>query len=220
MLTDVQSTATRTPELLDAIRSRRSIRRYQPREVPPEILTQVMAAACWAPSAHNRQPWRFAILSQPETKIALATAMGEKLRADLERDGMAPELIERDAGRSHQRLTTAPAIVVACLTLRDMDHYPDPRRSRAEYLMAAQSCAMAVQNMLLAAHGLGLGACWMCAPLFVPETVRDVLRLEPDWEPQALITLGYPAEERTKTRAPLSAVCRYVDSNQSGPQSR
>ena len=76
--------------------------------------------------------------------------------------------------------------------------------------MATQSVAMAVQNLVLTAHALGLGACWMCAPLFVPETVRDILKLDAAWEPQALITVGYPAEAKTKTRVPLEAVVTYV----------
>ena len=58
--------------------------------------------------------------------------------------------------------------------------------------MAAQGVAMAIQNLLLTAHSLGLGACWMCAPLFCPDTVRAALDLPDDWEAQALITIGYP----------------------------
>jgi nitroreductase len=69
--------------------------------------------------------------------------------------------------------------------------------------MGAQSVAIAVQNLFLAAHVEGLGACWMCAPLFCPDVVTTVLDLPPDWEPQALITMGYPAEVKTSTRAPL-----------------
>ena len=72
------------------------------------------------------------------------------------------------------------------------------RAQRLEWLMAAQSTALALGNLLLAAHHEGLAACWMCAPLFAPDIVRDVLDLPADWEPQALITLGYPAETREK----------------------
>jgi nitroreductase len=85
-----------------------------------------------------------------------------------------------------------------------MDSYPDAVRSRAEWTMAVQSVALASQNLLLAAHAAGLGVCWMCAPLFIPALVRDALDLPEAWEPQAVLTLGYPAEERTKERAPLS----------------
>jgi nitroreductase len=87
----------------------------------------------------------------------------------------------------------------------DMDAYSDTRRSQNEYLMAVQSVAMAGQNILLAAYGAGLAACWMCAPLFCPEVVCEALGLPADWQPQALLTIGYPAEVRTKAREPLEA---------------
>lgn len=199
------------PDLLKTIRSRRSIRRYLDTPVPRELLNELLEAACWAPSAHNRQPWRFAVVEAQETKRILAFAMGRRLRQDLERDGSPPELIDADVSRSFDRITGAPVIIVACLCMRDMDVYVDSRRRTAEQLMAVQSVAMSIQNLLLAAHGLGLGGCWMCAPLFVPETVREILKLEADWEPQALITIGYPAEEKAKTRKPLVEVVKYID---------
>lgn len=199
--------------LLDAIRSRRSIRRYQARPVPREILTTLLEAASWAPSAHNRQPWRFAVVEQGRTKVALAAAMGARLREDLEKDGAAAQVVDADVSRSYARFTGAPVLVVACVTMRDMDVYPDSRRKKAEWTMAGQSVAMAVENLLLAAHVLGLGTCWMCAPLFASDTVREVLHLDADWDPQAIITIGYPAEARAKTREPLSSVVRYLDTD-------
>ncbi len=136
------------------------------------------------------------------------------MRADLERDGTAREVIEADTARSYARITNASVVIIVCVTMRDMDQYPDTRRKKAEYLMATQSVAMAVQNLLLAAHAKGLGACWMCAPLFVPDTVREVLRLDADWEPQAMITLGYPAEAKTKTRVALDDLTKYLDADE------
>lgn len=197
-------------ELFEAIRSRRSIRRYRPDPVPPDLVTRLLEAACWAPSAHNRQPWRFAVMTDAEVKGQLACAMGMRLRADLERDGLPLEVIERDVARSYARITGAPVVILVALTLTDMDVYPDPRRSQAEWTMAVQSVAMAVQNLLLAAHAEGLGACWMCAPLFCPEVVKAALHLPEDWQPQALVTLGYPAEPpREKGRAPLASRVVY-----------
>jgi coenzyme F420-0:L-glutamate ligase/coenzyme F420-1:gamma-L-glutamate ligase len=202
--------------ILDTIRARRSIRRYLDKPVPRDLIEKILDAARWAPSAHNRQPWRFAVIEHAETKHALASAMGQRLRADLERDGVANESIAKDTTRSYQRITHAPVVIVVCVTMRDMDVYHDTRRKKAEYLMATQSVAMATQNLLLAAHALGLGACWMCAPLFVPETVRDVLQLEADWEPHALITLGYAAEEKTKERIALGLRARFLDADRRG----
>ena len=80
--------------------------------------------------------------------------------------------------------------------MSDMDVYVDEHRSNAELIMAVQSTAMAVQNLLLSAHEMGLGACWRCAPLFCAKTVIDTLKLPQSWRPQALVTLGYPDEVR------------------------
>jgi coenzyme F420-0:L-glutamate ligase / coenzyme F420-1:gamma-L-glutamate ligase len=197
--------------LLPLLQSRRSIRSYQPDPVPTTLIEQMLAAATWAPSAHNRQPWRFAVVTQATTKHKLAAAMGNKLRADLAADGLSPVLIEKDTTRSYQRITSAPLLILLCLSMADMDSYPDEQRQQNEWLMAVQSTALAGQNLLLAAHDLGLGACWMCAPLFSPDIVSQVLNLPADWQPQALITVGYPAETRQKTRKPLDSCVLFVD---------
>ena len=196
-------------DTLEFIRERRSIRRYDSRPVAAELVDQLLGAAIWAPSAHNRQPWRFVVISEAATKHQLATAMGEQLRRDLAADDLPADFIERDAGRSYARLTAAPLLILLSLTLADMDAYPDERRAHNEALMAAQSVAMAGQNILLAAHALGLGACWLCAPLFCPQTVRRTLDLPDDWQPQGLITVGYPAQIKEKTRHPLGTRVLY-----------
>lgn len=191
--------------MLNLFTHRRSIRRYTPQPIPEALIRSLLEAAIWAPSAHNRQPWRFCVVREPAQRAALAQAMGARLRHDLERDGVAEAVIEADTSRSYARITGAAALIVLCLSMRDMDSYPDAQRSQREWVMAAQSTAMAGQNLLLAADANGLGACWMCAPLFCPDVVCAALDLPPDWQPQALITLGYPAETRTRTRHPLEA---------------
>jgi F420 biosynthesis protein FbiB-like protein len=187
------------------IHRRRSIRRYTNEPISEALLVELLDAATWAPSAHNRQPWRFCVVTGAEAKTALSTAMGEQWRADLAADKADPDFIERRVAISHARITGAAALVVACMTMVDMDSYPDPARAQAEWTMATQSVALACQNLLLAAEANGLGACWMCAPLFVPDLVRRVLTLPDNWEPQALITLGYAAESKEKDRSPLAS---------------
>ncbi len=192
-----------TETLLQLIHTRRSIRQFEPRPVPRSLIERLVEAACWAPSAHNRQPWRFVVLDEEGRKRQLAEAMGARLTADLRADGLEEAQIARDVARSHRRLTGAPVLLLVCLSMQDMDRYPDPIRQQHERLMAAQSVAMATQNLLLVAHAEGLGACWLCAPLFCPDVVRATLGLPEAFEPQGVIALGYPAEQRTKTREPL-----------------
>ncbi len=176
------------------LHSRRSIRYYTDHPLSPAQIESLLEAAIHAPSAHNSQPWRFAVLTTPESKERLALAMGARFRAEQLADGVPPEQAEAEAARSIQRITHAPSVIVACLSMADMRPAPDARRARLEHTLAVQSVAAAVQNLLLAAHQAGLGACWMCAPLFAPEEVRAALNLPDDWEPQSLVTLGQPAE--------------------------
>ncbi len=194
------------------LKSRRSIRRYLTDSVQDDALHKLLEAATWAPSAHNKQPWRFAVLQDTCQKENLANAMGDKLRFDRTNDGDDPEIIERDVSKSRKLIEGSPIVIVVCLSMSDMDVYMDDHRSNAEFLMAVQSTAMAVQNLLLAAHAIGLGACWRCAPLFCAETVIDTLKLPQNWHPQALVTLGYPDEDgkTTPSRLSLSEVTKWL----------
>jgi len=191
--------------LLDFIQSRRSIRRYTSDPIPREWLQQILDGAIWAPSAHNRQPWRFVVIETSDTKERLATAMGARLRQDLTADHVPQDIIDKDVARSYDRITSAPAIIVVCMSMVDMDVYSDERRNENERIMAIQSTAMAGQNILLMAKSFGLGACWMCAPLFVPDVVQQTLGLPEDWVAQGMITIGFPDQTREKTRKPLES---------------
>ncbi len=191
-------------DLLKTITSRRAIRRYTDQPVARVDIETILEAARWAPSAHNRQPWRFAVLTHSTDRDRLARAMGERLRRDRTVDGDAPADIEKDVAKSYRRITGAPVVIAVCLSMADMDRYPDELRRRNEWVLAVQSVSMAAQNMWLTAHRIGLAMNWMCAPLFTPDTVRQTLNLPLDWEPVGLMTLGYAAETPQKTRQPLA----------------
>lgn len=192
------------------LEARRSIRRFLDEPVDPEAIRRMLGAACRAPSAHNRQPWRFVVLEQGPTRSALVEAMSARFRADLQADGLPADQIEPLVERGRTRLLEAPILVMMFLTMEDMDEYPDPSRSEAERTMAIQSVALAGGHVLLAAQEEGLGACWVCAPLFVPETVRRELDLPPEWEAQGVIMLGRPdGPGRDRSRKDLEEVVRW-----------
>ena len=151
------------------------------------MIDQLLEAATRAPSSHNSQPWRFAVITTSDVKAQLAERMGERLKADRLQAADRIELIDRDVARSRERITSAPVVIIVCAAFDGEDAY--------ERVMAIQSVAASIENLLLAAHEAGLGACWMAAPLYCPDVAREVLRLPDDWEAQALITLGYPADE-------------------------
>lgn len=193
------------------VNSRKSVRRFSDTPLELELVDRLLSTACQAPSAHNRQPWRFAVLSDFVTRDKLASAMGENLRADRLADGDDPHEIEKDVERSWNRITGAPVAILVCLTREDLDEYPDRDRQNAEVRMAMQGVAMAGENLLLAAHAHGLGACWMCAPLFAQGLVVEALNLPTSWEPQGLVLLGWPAGlGKIRDRRPLEEVAIYL----------
>jgi coenzyme F420-0:L-glutamate ligase / coenzyme F420-1:gamma-L-glutamate ligase len=179
-------------DLQAIIKGRRSVRRYAGAKIKPGVVERLLTAAVSAPSAHNRQPWRFAIVEDAIWKDRLATKMGHRLREDRLADGDDPDDVERDVARSYARITEAPLVILVCLDTRDME---------------IQSTAMAMQNILLAAYAEGMGACVMCAPLFCGPAVVAALRLPDGWEPQSLVTLGSPANGgKERPRLPLDRI--------------
>ena len=178
---------------LNLIKTRRSIKTYLPNEVPKRTIYKILDAGRWSPSAHNAQPWRFIVVTDSSIRRKLAEAMASAWDEDMVMDGVPPSIRRRVVEDSIERFAEAPVLIIASVTMEDMDKYPDERRQKTEHTMATQSLAAAVQNMLLAAHSAGLGSCWFCAPLFCQDVVREVLRIPGNVEPQALITLGHPS---------------------------
>ena len=117
--------------------------------------------------------------------------MAVDFERDLARDGLSWDKIQSQIKRSKDRITSAPVAILMCLDMRDMDSYPDEKRSHAEHRMAAQSAAAAGMQLLLAAHAEGLGGVWAW-PLFAQETIQRNLDLSETWEPQAMFFIGYP----------------------------
>lgn len=183
-----------SPNLLNVFKSRRSVKEYSSKEVSNEVIFRILEAGRWAPSAHNAQPWRFITIQDSATKQRLAKAMASRWDRDMSKNGVPKEQRESLVKASVERFENAPIIIIACLTIENMDEYPDDRRKKIEYVMAVQSVAAAIENMLLAACGEGLGSCWFCAPLFCQDVVRKILKIPQHVDPQALITLGYPAD--------------------------
>lgn len=192
-------TLTSTTDLHNFLRTRRSVRRFKAEPVPDSVIRNILATATFAPSAHNRQPWRFAVVTEFAVKVDLANAMAHDFERDLKRDGLADEKIEAQVKRSKERIASAPAAILLCLDMTEMDAYPDDRRGAAERTMAIQSVAAAGLQLLLGAHAEGLGAVWACWPLFAQETICRTLSLPASWEPQGMFFIGY-AESTPEAR--------------------
>ena len=195
--------------LEEAIAGRRSVRHFAKRTVEPEAIDAVIAAACLAPAPHHTRPWRFVVLS-PDARAVLAQAMGRAWRRDLRRDGVEVRRIEALLERSREQIVAAPALILVGFLADAQRAWPDGRRRKSEAMMFAQSTGAALQNLMLAAHGRGLGSYWISAPLFCPQAVRRALGLPPEFEAQALLALGYPRPGSESPPRPPFAVGDFL----------
>jgi nitroreductase len=168
--------------VLEAIRGRRSIRSFKSENVPQEVVTELIDAARWAPSAGNIQPWEFIIIREANIKERLGEA------------ALGQVFIEE-----------APVVIVVCANeSRSSQRYG----TRGRMLYCLQDTAAAIQNILLLAHSFGLGCCWVGA--FKEEEAREVLKLPPGIRPVAIIPVGYPAEAPLpENRRPVSRIVHY-----------
>jgi nitroreductase len=154
-------------DLLALIRSRRSVRKFKDAPLPEGAEQHVLDAAIWAPSGGNAQPWHFVLVRDDEIKRKLCAA------------ALSQRFVEQ-----------APLVVVVCA---DLERAHKAYRDRGVQLYCLQDTAAATQNMLLAAHALGLGACWIGA--FREKSVVEALALADHLRPVALVAIGVPDEE-------------------------
>ncbi len=170
-------------DVLEAIKGRRSIRKYRPEPIPEEVLQTVLEAGRWAPSWANTQCWRFVIVRDAATKARLA----ETLRGTR-------------AGRPNpatDAVRSAPVVIAACAQKGLSGFYRDesgqvlPATDKGDYWYMFD-VALAMQNMCLAAHALGLGT--VHTGLLDAKEAARILGLPQDVVLVELMPLGYPDE--------------------------
>lgn len=149
-------------DFLDLVKARYSVRDYVQKEIEQSKLDYVMECVRLAPSAVNYQPWKFAIVTDPERLAALKTAY------------------------PREWIQTAPCIIVACA-----DHTQSWHRKADNKDHADIDLSIAIEHLCLAAAEQGLGTCWVCN--FDVPVCREVMQLPEQFEPVALIPIGYPA---------------------------
>jgi len=207
---------------LDALlRSRRSIRRFRTDMPPRELIESLIDAAITAPSASNKQPWRFFVVTSRERIDAMAAGVREAVDRIAKAIDPAFEESFRAYGDYFTRFENAPVVIAALyrpLTVlsnltTDCIEAADAARIR---MMGSNSgligTAMAIENLLLAAHAAGLGASGMTGPLVAADVIREVLHVPPSWEIAALVPIGYPDETPAPTqRKSAEKVTQWID---------
>jgi len=166
-------------ETFECISTRRSIRKYLDIPVEWDKVGTILEAGRLAPSSGNIQDWNFVVVQDEEKRKAIAEA----------------------SLRQHW-MSKAPVHIIVCADLKKSERFYGIRGNR---LYSIQDCAAAIENMLLTAHSLGLGACWVGA--FDENVVSRVLNIPDHARPQAIITIGYSDEKpKEPVRYPLTTV--------------
>lgn len=163
--------------VFEEIKERRSIRKYEDQDLPDDLVERVLDAARWAPSWANTQCWRFIVVRSKGTKEKLA-------------ESLTPRNPARDA------VSEAPLVIVGCAKKKVSGYKKgDPVTKKGDWYMFDSGLAM--QNLMLAAHSLGLGTVQVGA--FDSEMVEDLLGVPEEATVITMTPLGYPAEEPKQT---------------------
>ena len=189
-------------QLLELIRSRRSIRRFSDRAVSREDIGRLLEAARWAPSNHNRQPWRFLVIEDKQQINHLAETVRQSLSEKLK---SLPETAAAYASEFKHYATffsNAPVLLVVLHKQPVSVSAPLLAGLKNPDLVSGEplSVAMAVQNLLLAAQSLGLGTCVLTGPLLAQDALAGELDLPAGHDLTCLVALGHPAESPVPPR--------------------
>ena len=187
--------------VLKAIKERRSVRRFQERDVEESKIELMLKAATWAPSANNDQPWKFVVVRDKETKEKVLNAFLDRMKDYFEEHGLPLERIRPFwAG-----IWAAPVHIFAFCDTSVVEI--EEGWEKIEMLWSAQGVSAACQNMLLAAHALGLGAVWAGGSVAVEDEIKSMLGVPEGIKLMTVIAVGYPADEPLPpVRRPLSDV--------------
>lgn len=186
-------------ELLEAMLTRRSIRKYKPDPMPRELLQKLLEQAQWAPSCMNRQPWYVYVVSGSKRDELVkyigqsGTCIQDKLEA------LFPEKMIKLTLNFFREAGGAPTILLfympkyAITITKEMSDY---ERYDQEYdrMGAIQSTSALIENLVLLAHNAGLGTCWLNGPLYLQKEISQLLGIE-DQEMVAAVTIGYPDQK-------------------------
>ena len=166
-------------ELYQGLLTRRSVRKYKKQKISRPILEEIIKAAQYAPSAHNKQPWEFLVIENPQTLEAL---------------------------RNVQRWTSfAKDASCAIIVCGDTKQTFSRDKDGEKWDYADIDCSLATENLMLAAHAKGIGTCFCGAspmPLVI-EGLQKLLNLPQNIRPVAIVIMGYPDEN------PLQPEDRY-----------
>jgi len=206
------------------IKSRRSIRKWKPEDVPDELLKKAVELATWAPNGGNFQGWYFIVVKKREAIVKMADALqsvADKIASWPEASSWKEDVHRYRANVSFFREAPACIAVFSSEYQSVMDRVlmaREPFDPEATRIMgfrrsaptAIQSAAAAVMTLLLVFHQMGLGAVWLAAPLMAKKEMETILKTPGNLSLVCLVAVGYPDEFPRKERKPVEQVLEFV----------
>jgi nitroreductase len=223
-------------ELANLIKTRRTIRSWQEKDVPEQLLVQAVELATWAPNAGNGQNWYFHIILKKDVLNAIAEAVAAGESSIMSWPEMAqiregipptqPNVRTGPARRASQSkvIARAPALIAISTKriVNPMEKVLIAREkvdAKARQMlqvnaildMRIQSVSAAIMQLLLILHQMGLGAAWLVNPVEqAKEEIERILNVPAESDVIAFIPVGYPAETPVRTRKPVNEVCQVI----------
>jgi len=188
---------------VETLEARRSVRRFDDRDVPENVIARAVGAALTAPVPHGSRvprPWRFVWLRSRGARADFLDRLRDTWMHDLEMGGTPSDEITRRVARSDAILGDAPVLLACFVSLAGVDPYPDERRARAEREMFIAATGAAIQNLMVAFAAQAVGSCWLSSSLFAPDVARDVVGFGPEWQPVGCVAAGYAADTPTQRK--------------------
>lgn len=180
-------------DILGLIKKRCSTRKYQDKPVPKEILDKIIEAGVWGPSVMGVQPWRFVVITNKDVMKKIYTRIHYKAK----QLGLVGRFVLSSAMNA---FTTASVFVAVYNTgeFNKMIKKVSKEYSRISKLTEIQASAAAIQNMLLLSEELGIGSCWLDAPVYYENDINGILKINDKL--LAFLTFGYPAEKGGRSK--------------------
>ena len=185
MSADATGNGNSDPGFFAVVHAQRACREFADRAVGDAAIARILDAAVRAPSAENKQPWEFVVVRAPDRRAAIGALMArawESVGRDFSRDRLPPEMLAEVERGATGGIAAAPVhVVVGADTRRGLE------------VAAAESIYPAVQNLLLAAGALGLGAALTTIALGYDDELRALVGFPAAVKPMAVVPIGYPA---------------------------
>jgi nitroreductase len=173
----------------------------------------MIEAASWAPSASNRQDWEFTTITSPTIKKKMEDIVRNCWKSVLDKSqtGVIQEELEKYA-KNFDWFSHAPVLIVISAK-RPETFLSNLLGGAADDVAGTEiSAAMAAQNLMLAAHALGIGSCCITGPLAAQDALKALLGLGQRRKIVCLVALGYPAEQpEAPLRKPVEKIAKYIE---------